>query len=133
MGGRASRRGMKLLRTPAVLIGLLLAMIGFGNVYTGSIKTAEYEELLATPASEPQPPRQDDAPKLEPHLRTTLLSSLAGQQDPNSAARAKLDFYRVVYSGGRLLTLAGLFCALAGAIHYWYRESRPTTALGSRG
>lgn len=122
---------MKLLRTPLVLVGLLLVMIGFGNVYTGSTKTAEYEQRLETHEPPVRAPRRNDNTKLEPHLRTTLLSSLAGQQDPQSAARAKLDFYRVVYGGGRLLTLLGMFCAVAGAIHYWYRESRATTIPAS--
>jgi hypothetical protein len=43
--------------------------------------------------------------------------------------RAKLDFYRVVYSGGRLLTLLGMFCVAAGVIHFWYRETRATPLL----
>jgi hypothetical protein len=123
---------MKLLRAPLVIVGLLLTAIGFGNVYTGRTKTAEYEQLLSTHTVESEPERRPQATKLEPHLRTTLLKSLSGRRDVFSVARAKLDFYRVVYSGGRLLMLLGTFCAIAGIIHFWYRETRTTPSLASQ-
>jgi hypothetical protein len=123
---------MKLLRAPLVLVGLLLAAIGLGNIYTGSTKTTEYEQLLTTGGVQSESPRQTQTTRLEPHLRSTLLESLAGHRDPFSAARAKVDFYRVVYSGGRLLTLLGVFCTVAGIIHFWYRETRATASLAAK-
>ena len=120
---------MKLLRAPLVIVGMLLTVIGFGNIYTGSTKIAEYEQSLKVVRIEDQPQRRSDATRLEPHLRSTLLDSLAGQQDPLSFQRAKLDFYRVVYSGGRLIILLGMFCVAAGVIHFWYRETRATPLL----
>jgi len=115
---------MGLLKTPLVIVGLLLTLIGLGNVYTGTTKAAEYEALLATGRATPPEPRKSDSPRLEPRLRNSLLKNLAEEDDRFAAARAKLDFYRVVHGGGRLLTLLGLFCAVSGVIHFWYRYSR---------
>ena len=120
---------MKLLRAPLVIIGLLLTVIGFGNIYTGRTKADEYALLLRTRSADDEGQRHTDAPRLEPRLRSTLLNSLAGPQDPLAATRAKLDFYSVVHSGGRLLTLMGMFCVVAGVIHFWYRETRGATLL----
>jgi hypothetical protein len=115
---------MMFLRTPLVLVSLLLTLIGLGNVYTGRTKTAEYEELLANKRALPPEPSPRESSHLEPRLRSSLLRTLAPEEDPFAAARAKLDFYRVVHSGGRLLTLLGLFCFATGVIHFWYRQAR---------
>lgn len=115
---------MGLLKTPLVLVGLLLTLIGLGNVYTGTTKAAEYEELLATRHAKPPEPREHESSRLEPRLRSSLLKNLAEEDDRFAAARAKLDFYRVVHGGGRLLTLLGLFSAISGVIHFWYRHTR---------
>lgn len=101
-----------------VLVGLLLTLIGVGNVYTGYVKTAQYEVLLA--AREASAAREQVF--TEP-WRSPLLSHLRVEQSPTDAARAKLDFYRVVYTGGRLLTLIGMLCAAGGAVIFWHRQA----------
>jgi hypothetical protein len=113
---------MECLRTPLVLVGLLLGAIGFGNAYTGSRKIAEYEQLLANRAhSEMEHDRAVEGAE----VRLSLLDSFARAQVPSAAARSKLDFYRVVDTGGRLLSLLGVFCVVGGMIRARHR------ALGS--
>ena len=113
---------MSLLRNPLLPVGLILVLLGLGNWYTGHDKTIEHEQLLA--AVEPVPPPQDfdEFPELNAHTNATLLSFLQRGSDPSALITAKLDFYKVVQSGGRILTLTGLFCAAAALIRSWYRQ-----------
>jgi|ERR1700687_5508455 len=109
-------------RNPLLPIGVLLMILGFGNWYTGVGKGSEYEQLLA--AGHLQAPVQDfdGFTQLGTRTNSTLLSSLQRGSDHPALANAKLDFYKVVQSGGRILVLVGLFCAAAGLIHSWYRH-----------
>lgn len=122
---------MTLLRTPMVLVGLLLSLIGAGNIYTGYTKTAEYERLLEVRTSSPSPQARQDRGAAGSAWRSPLLSRIDLDETPSAAARSKLDFYRVVYSGGRLLALLGIFCALTGAIVFWYRQTRTQLATSA--
>ena len=113
---------MRLLRNPLLPVGLILVLLGLGNWYAGRDKTLEHEQLLAT--VEPAPPAQDfdEFHDLNAHTNATLLRSLQRGSDASTLINAKLDFYKVVQSGGRMLTLAGLFCAAAALIRSWYRQ-----------
>ncbi|HVO27499.1 MAG TPA: hypothetical protein VMW56_28130 [Candidatus Margulisiibacteriota bacterium] len=119
---------MSALRNPLMLVGVVLIIIGFGNWYTGVDKGAEYERLLAT-WSLPTPVDQyDDFSHLNARTATTLLDPLQRGSDEYTLANAKLEFYKVVQSGGRMLILLGLFCSAASAIRWWQRRR-----LGERG
>jgi hypothetical protein len=113
---------MNALRNPLLPIGLFLVILGFGNLYTGVDKGREYEALLAA-GHLPAPTAQFDGfPELDAHTTTTLLSPLQRGGDMHALLNTKLDFYKVVQSGGRILVLLGLFCAAAGLIRSWYRQ-----------
>jgi hypothetical protein len=113
---------MSALRSPLLPVGFLLVIIGFGNWYTGHDKGAEYERLLAA-GNLPAPVEHfEDFQELDAHTTTTLLSVLQRGSDEYTIVNAKLDFYKVVQSGGRMLILLGLFCAAAGMIRSWYRQ-----------
>lgn len=110
------------LRNPLLPIGLLLVILGFGNWYTGKDKGAEYEDLLAT-GNIPAPTAHfEEFRELSAHTTATLLRPLQQGSDRHALITTKLDFYRVVQSGGRILVLLGLFCAAAGLIRSWYRQ-----------
>lgn len=110
------------LRSPLLLVGLLLLVIGGGNVYIGFDKGMEYEELLAA-GNLPAPVTDDDGfRQLNARTTATLLSPLQRGSDEYTLANAKLDFYKVVQSGGRILILFGLFCSAAGVIRSWQRR-----------
>lgn len=123
---------MSTLRSPLLPVGLLLVIIGFGNWYTGQDKGAEYELLLAA-GNLPAPVEQfEDFRELNAHTTATLLSPLQRGADEHTIANAKLDFYKVVQSGGRLLILLGLFCAAAGMIRSWYRQRQADRSLSAQ-
>jgi hypothetical protein len=119
---------MGALRNPPMLVGVLLIIIGLGNWYTGVDKGAEYERLLATWSLPTPVDDYDGFSHLNAHTATTLLEPLQRGSDEYTLANAKLDFYKVVQSGGRLLILLGLFCSAAGAIRSWHGRR-----LGERG
>jgi hypothetical protein len=113
---------MSALRSPLLPVGLLLVVIGFGNWYTGWDKAAEHERLLAAGNLSAPAEHFEDFRELDARTTATLLSALQRGSDEHTIVSAKLDFYKVVQSGGRLLVLLGLFCAAAGMIRSWYRQ-----------
>jgi len=119
---------MGALRNPLMLVGLILIVIGFGNWYTGVDKGAEYERLLATWSLPTPVDDYEDFQHLNGRTATTLLEPLQRGSDEYTLANAKLDFYKVVQSGGRLLILLGLFCSAAGVVRSWQQRR-----LGERG
>jgi hypothetical protein len=115
---------MVLLRNPLVPIGFLLALVGIGNWYTGLQRAAEHAQLLM--AGPPAAPMQQfyEFDKLSARTNASLLEPFRSGADPSSLLHTKLDFYRVVETGGRFLILVGTFSAAAGFIHSWYRRRR---------
>jgi hypothetical protein len=97
--------GRSLYRSHLFVIGTIFITLGIGNYVAGTYKTAHYQEVLA-----------DMVPQT--YITSPFLLREAGRPFPSDAwdrweiARAKLDFYRVVQSGGRLMTALGLVCAL---------------------
>ena len=113
---------MRTLRSPLILVGVLLIILGFGNWYTGVDKGAEYERLLAAGNLPAAVDDYDDFHQLTARTTATLLGPLQRGSDEYTLANAKLDFYKVVQSGGRMLALLGLFCTAAGVIRSWQRR-----------
>ena len=113
---------MSVLRSPLVLIGVVLLVIGFGNWYAGVDKGEEYERLLAAGNLPTPVDDYEDFQELNARTTATLLNPLQRGSDEYTLANAKLDFYKVVQSGGRMLVLLGLFCSAAGVIRSWQRR-----------
>jgi hypothetical protein len=112
------------MRSALLPIGLLLVVIGLGNWYTGLTQGAQHEELLATGKLPAPVASFDDFPELNAHTTATLLKPLQRGSDQHTLVSAKLDFYKVVQSGGHILVLLGLFCSAAGVVRTWYRQRR---------
>ena len=60
--------------------------------------------------------------ELNARTNASLLRPLQAGDDARSVVSDKLDFYRVVLAGGRMLVLLGLFTTAAGFIHSSYRR-----------
>ena len=108
--------------SPLLPVGLLLMILGAGNWYTGISRGAEHEELLAAGKIPAMAADFDDFPELSAHTTATLLGPLQRGSDQQSLIKTKLDFYRVVQTGGRMLTILGLLCGLAGLMRTVYRQ-----------
>ncbi len=115
---------MNVLRSPLFVVGVVLVILGFGNWYTGKHKGAEYEQLLAAGKLPPPAQRFEDFPRLNARMTATLLRSLQRGNDAQTLVGTKLDFYKVVQSGGRILVLIGLFCAAAGVTHSFRQRAQ---------
>jgi len=108
-----------------ILVGVVLIVIGAGNWYTGVDKGDEYERLLAAGNLPTSVDDYEDFHRLSARTAATLLAPLQRGSDEYTLANAKLDFYKVVQSGGRILILLGLFCSAAGVIRSWQRRRGP--------
>jgi hypothetical protein len=97
--------GRSLYRSHLFVTGTILVILGIGNYVAGTYKTAHYQEVLT-----------DMVPQT--YITSPFFLREAGRPFPSDAwdrweiARAKLDFYRVVQSGGRLMTALGTICTL---------------------
>jgi len=103
-------------------VGVLLMILGAGNWYTGISRGAEHEELLAAGDIPTTAADFDDFPELSAHTTDTLLRRLQRDSDQKTLISTKLDFYRVVQAGVRMLTSLGLFCSIAGLMRTWYQQ-----------
>ena len=117
MNARAS-----VFRNPLLPVGLLLVVLGFGNWWTGCARGHDYEVLLAGGPLPANLADFDEFDQLDARMNATLLTPIQPGSDETTFANAKLDFYKVVQSGGRVLILAGLFCAATGLFHAWYQQ-----------
>jgi len=117
---------MGALRNPLLPVGLLLIILGVGNWWTGAARGHEYEELLARGPLPANLADFDEFQELTARTNAMLLNPIQRGSDESTFANAKLDFYKIVQSGGRVLVLMGLFCAATGIFQAWYRQRHPT-------
>ena len=113
---------MSALRNPLLPVGLLLLILGFGNWWTGYARGRDYERLLAGGPLPANLADFDEFDELTARTNATLLDPIQRGNDESTLLNAKLDFYKVVQSGGRIMILAGLFCAVTGLSRAWYRQ-----------
>jgi len=95
-----------------LVAGVLLIAFGVGNWVTGALRTVPYAEYLTLHPG----PRQPHA-----SLKSELLEPTDEERQDRDVARAKLEFYQVVQSGGRFMVLLGFVCLLAG----WVARTLP--------
>jgi hypothetical protein len=124
---------MRLIRNPLLPIGLLLIILGFGNWYTGKDKGSEYEELLRIGKFPAPAAHFEEFRELDARTTATLLTPLQRGSDQHTLIATKLDFYKVVQTGGRILILLGLFCAAAGLIRSWYHQRGERESTSAEG
>ncbi len=99
-----------------VVPGIFLFVLGVGNILVGTFKGNQYEQVLAELASAGELPALADASPLRRiQLATQTVSRLYQRQDK---ARAKLDFYRLVASGGRVFVALSFIFLLIGLVRY---------------
>lgn len=82
-------------KSTVLISGLVLMALGAGNWITGTIRLREHEAVVSAPAPTPRG-------EVRPHARRR-----GSGQEEIEIARGRMDFYHVVASGGRLMTLAG--------------------------
>ena len=91
---------------------LLLGFLGGANILYGSIKHGEYSELLIQAE---QQIKSEKSKAIRIHL---LPQASLPQDDPHLKIRARVEFYELVVSGGKLLILLACLPALLIVLLY---------------
>lgn len=87
-----------------LVAGVLLIALGIGNWMTGAVRTRPHAEYL----------RQHPGSAQTQSFKAELLLPPDEQRQERDVARAKLEFYQLVLSGGRFMVLLGGICLLGG-------------------
>lgn len=106
-----------LYKSHLFVAGIALTALGLGNYFAADSKVDHYQELIAA---------------IAPQIQTvpSLLPREGGRPFPTEAserweiARAKLDFYHIVLSGGQLMTSLGMVCAVLALIRLRRQRAR---------
>lgn len=104
----------ELYKNRLLITGITLLCLGIGNWIVGSHKVTHYRSVLiqASPAA-----------VLELSLLAKGIWQLPTEEGERAnIARAKVDFYHVVVSGGRLLASIGVLCTIAALIRVHRRQ-----------
>ena len=102
---RPGERRLPPYKDMLLVAGVLLIAFGVGNWVTGAVRTAPYAEYLRL-HPDPRIPNSS--------LKAELLAPTDDERQGRDVARAKLEFYTVVQSGGRFMVLLGFVCLLGG-------------------
>ncbi|MBM4265776.1 MAG: hypothetical protein FJ144_04045 [Deltaproteobacteria bacterium] len=98
-GARPRVRARVWYKNTPLMTGLVLLALGLGNWITGTIRTAEHQERMEAAARGVSPDGEtSDRPS----------------EEEVEIARVRMDFYHVVASGGRLMTVAGFLLTTFG-------------------
>lgn len=87
-----------------LVAGVLLIALGVGNWVTGAVRTRPHAEYL----------RLHPGPSETPSFKAELLLPPDDEREERDVARAKLEFYQLVQSGGRFMVLLGCVCLVGG-------------------
>ena len=97
---RIERRGLS--RSPLVLGGLLLFMVGVADLVAGYRKVEQYrQELRALPPPPPPNPAE-------------LFPKASAADERETILRAKLGYYGLLTTAGRILALLGFTSVVVG-------------------
>jgi hypothetical protein len=88
-----------------LVTGGLLILLGIGNWSIGAVRTRPHVVYLQ---AHPGPRLQTE------NLKAELLEPPDDERQERDVARAKLEFYQLIQSAGRLLVLIGALCVLGG-------------------
>jgi hypothetical protein len=113
------RRLLALLRRPLVLLGLLLVLVGTPEVIIGHTKSESYRRELAQ-----LPPGKVEADPAR------LYPTRTATDEKRAVAEAKVGYYDLLRSAGRVLVLLGLASMAIGAVRPPRRTRRPRAEAG---
>ncbi|MBI2357846.1 MAG: hypothetical protein HYV04_02855 [Deltaproteobacteria bacterium] len=90
-----------------LIAGFMSLMLGIGNWAYGAVKITEYQGLLHRTAQTGLEDSYRSFQQLDQQKNEEVLRRINEDRKKYNAARVKLDFYYVVWSGGRLFFLLG--------------------------
>ncbi|MGH7856815.1 MAG: hypothetical protein ACREQY_05745 [Candidatus Binatia bacterium] len=90
-----------------LVAGVMLVVLGIGNWAVGALRVERYADYLA---QHPDPAGHTG------DVKAALLEPPDDQREERNVSRAKLEFYELVRSGGRLMVVLGVVCLVAGLL-----------------
>ena len=107
-------RGRPYYRSRLLVTGVTLLVLGAGNAVIGSRKLVQYQGLVA----------QGRALGYSPDARGSgrILRPLDDEAERYNIARAKIDLYHVVLSGGLLMMTVGVVLTIAAWVRLRMRR-----------
>ena len=108
-----------LWRQPVLTAGVVLLILGMGNWLVSHNKILEYTQQQEASNAIEQIGSLAEFHQLTPRTNATLLKRLHRGLGDSTLAEAKLDFYRVVHSGGRLISVIGLLLIGFALLQRW--------------
>ncbi len=115
---KGALRWVAMKRVPGVLLwaGLALFVLGAGNWWVGSQKVQEHAILLAQFDGATGVVPHEDFPNLSATTNRGLLQAFRIPFGRAAATRQKVEFYRTVEFGGRVLMLLGMLALVLSLI-----------------
>src|SRR5215470_8111654 len=108
-----------LWRSPVLAVGVVLFVLGLGNWLVSRNKIIEYNQRIDADTTIKRMGNLDEYPRLTAQTNATLLGRLHRGFADYTYRSAKLDFYQVVNSGGRFLSLAGILLISVTLVRSW--------------
>jgi hypothetical protein len=110
-----------------LLSGLVLVGLGLGNWLVSRDKVAEYSHRAAA-GNSIRTGTLAEFENLTPRTNAALIERLHRGPNDYNLADAKLDFYRVVESGGSIFTVTGLLMIAVALVRH-RSQRRPTSGV----
>ena len=107
-----------------MVCGLVCLVLGIGNWAVGAIETAKYQSLLRQTAQTGLEETYRSFQELDQQKNAEVLRRINDDREKSNAARAKLNFFFVVLTGGKLLFVIGAMLALSAAVGLIRRDAR---------
>lgn len=106
-----------------MVIGVVCLVMGIGNWTIGKIETTKYQALLHKTARTGLEENYRKFQELDHQKNEEVLRRINEDREKFNGARVKLDFFRVVLSGGRLLFFLGTAISLIAVVRLIRRDA----------
>jgi hypothetical protein len=117
--------GRRYYQSRFLVTGVSLLVLGAGNVLIGSIKLAQYQHVVAEGRARGYFP--------DTRISSRVLRPVDDEGERYNIARAKVDLYHVVLSGGLLMLALGTILTAAAWVRVRVRNGVPPLGRASLG
>jgi hypothetical protein len=107
-----------------MVAGLVCLVLGIGNWAVGAHEAAKYQALLRKTSQTGLEETYRSFQELDQQKNLDVLRRITDDREKYNAAKAKLNFFFVVLTGGRLLFVAGALLALFAGLSLIRRDAR---------
>ena len=107
-----------------MVAGLVCLVLGIGNWTVGSVESSKYQALLRKTSRTGLEETYRSFQELDRQKNAEALKRINNDRQKYNAARAKLNFFFVVLSGGKLLFVIGALLALSATVSLIRRDAR---------